>query len=346
MRVAKHDITFHYEFEKATVKNIDPDRYSFLDLMDHVFESSPIHPGSVLSFHDGKGFPIENDKDLLRMFDRHKFERDILISILKVGSPLAIIEAEIENVVVNESSNEVEVECENENANEVEADNENADEVEAENENENANGVEAENENVVDIDPPEVVPIERQPKNKEIKKKGKRVRSKPYTKGKTKDCYSFRTINRNEDDVVLSDEELDESDDEYSIGVEGDDVNMDESDGDNTAVSAEDSFDGSESDGDWSACQSEDEDADLDDSDVDIVDILKGREKVFKGLIDETFEWREGMIFKDVKHIRDVFRDYIVKGAYELARIQNDKVRLMVVCAIGDYQWRLNASRL
>ena len=164
MRVAKHDITFHYEFEKATVKNIDPDRYSFLDLMDHVFESSPIHPGSVLSFHDGKGFPIENDKDLLRMFDRHKFERDILISVHKVGSPLAMIEAEIENVVVNESSNEVEVECENENANEVkaknengnvnevEAENENANELQAENENGNVNEVEAENENANEVE--------------------------------------------------------------------------------------------------------------------------------------------------------------------------------------------------
>ena len=160
------------------------------------------------------------------------------------------------------------------------------------------------------------------------KKKGKRVRTKPYVKKQNnKGAYHFRR--KVDDHVVLSDEEFDDSDDDYTVGTEGEDGDMDESVADSSDGSGKESDDGSESEGDWSVCQSEDEDEVLkktnSSNDGDTIEVLRSREKPLKGLVDKKFEWTEGLIFGDVKHIREVFKDYNLNKGYDVVRIKNDK---------------------
>ena len=331
----EHDITFSYELEKVTVKNIDPDRYSFLDLFDHALESFPIPLGSVLSFHSGRGSLIDNDKDLLRLFDSYKYQRDIAITIDKIGSSIAVLDTRNESDVEIDELVEIEV---NPTAPQTDKTSENEPENEPEMEQTPANLEQT-------FDPAN----QEQPNYDKQKKKGKRVRTKPYVKKQNnKGAYHFRR--KVDDHVVLSDEEFDDSDDDYTMGTEGADGDMDESVADSSDGSGKESDDGSESEGDWSVCQSEDEDEDLNEtdsgSDGDTVDVLRGREKPFKGLVDENFEWREGLIFRDVNHIREVFKEYIVNGGYDVARIKNDKCRLTAICRVNGCEWRLHASIL
>ena len=148
-------------------------------------------------------------------------------------------------------------------------------------------------------------------------------------KEKKKRHYHFWN-NKVDDDVVLFDEEYDESDDEYIGESDGSDGDMHNSETDSTEGSARSSSDGSESKNDWSECQTKDKDEEVNesysDNNTDNTNPLKGCEKLFGGPVDENFEWRKSLIFKDVMHIRKLLRDYIVKGGYDVIWNKNDKV--------------------
>ena len=81
---------------EVNVEDVDEDCYSFLDLFDDAMKAFDIEPGLVLSFQDKKGYFIENDKDILSMFERFSTELVIPISVAVVGGPTAFMPPVVE----------------------------------------------------------------------------------------------------------------------------------------------------------------------------------------------------------------------------------------------------------
>lgn len=57
------------EFKHVKVENISPDWYLYLDMFDHTLEAFKISLASDLTLYLGRGFAVENDSDVLRMFE-------------------------------------------------------------------------------------------------------------------------------------------------------------------------------------------------------------------------------------------------------------------------------------
>ena len=52
------------------------------------------------------------------------------------------------------------------------------------------------------------------------------------------------------------------------------------------------------------------------------------------------------MLFEDVKHFREVLKDYAVEKGFKLMRDKNEKVRVTAHCGSDGCQWRIHASPL
>ena len=72
---------------EVNVGDVDEDCYSFLDLFDDAMKAFGIEPDMVLSFQDKKGYFIENDKDILSIFERFSIELVIPVLVAMVGGP-------------------------------------------------------------------------------------------------------------------------------------------------------------------------------------------------------------------------------------------------------------------
>ena len=90
-RYTVHTIKLLHKSIEVSLDNVDEDCYSFMDLFDDAMESLGIEAGSVLSFQDRKGYFIENDKDILSMFERFSLELVIPISVAVLGCPTAVL---------------------------------------------------------------------------------------------------------------------------------------------------------------------------------------------------------------------------------------------------------------
>ena len=91
-----HTIRLIHKLMEDNVGDVDEDCYSFLDLFDYAMKVFDIEAGQVLSFQDKKGYFIENDKDILTMFERFSTELVIPISVAVVGGPIAIMPPVVE----------------------------------------------------------------------------------------------------------------------------------------------------------------------------------------------------------------------------------------------------------
>ncbi|KAL0373564.1 UNVERIFIED_CONTAM: hypothetical protein Sradi_3272100 [Sesamum radiatum] len=53
---------------------------------------------------------------------------------------------------------------------------------------------------------------------------------------------------------------------------------------------------------------------------------------------------KEGVIFDNVQHFKDILARYTIQEGIKLKKLKNDKARVTVVCNNEDCSWRLHAS--
>ena len=81
-----HDILVHYLTNIYCIDNVDPDRYSYFDLLDDVCKTtlSQVSPELVMAITlscdvlgDIEKMPIDGDSDLMRMFEMNRHSKNI-----------------------------------------------------------------------------------------------------------------------------------------------------------------------------------------------------------------------------------------------------------------------------
>ncbi|GFS38210.1 hypothetical protein Acr_00g0056250 [Actinidia rufa] len=60
----------------------------------------------------------------------------------------------------------------------------------------------------------------------------------------------------------------------------------------------------------------------------------------------EKINFKRGMLFEDVKHFREVLKDYAIEKGFKLVRDKNEKVRVTAHCGSDGCEWRIHASPL
>ncbi|GFS43557.1 hypothetical protein Acr_00g0085760 [Actinidia rufa] len=87
--------------------------------------------------------------------------------------------------------------------------------------------------------------------------------------------------------------------------------------------------------------------SDGEEQDVEAINVeMYMRRDLFEVKEGEKINFKRGMLFEDVKHFREVLKDYAIEKAFKLVRDKNEKVKVTAHCGSDGCEWRIHASPL